>query len=204
MGAECSSRGPGLTRSVCSDASSPRPSWTRRGDAGAPPDRAGGRRLANVGPVVYKNGLPGETAVQKLDTRDPSFAEAWAASARADPTRTRRPSARRRTSSCRTFAREGTPRSSSTPAGSTGGSRAGRRPREGRVPRGLRRLPAEGRRALKLAAKRIADFHRRERDAECRRSATRSARRSPRWSGRSRAQASTCRAARRVTRRRCS
>ena len=44
-----------------------------------PPDRAGGPEGSPTsGRVVYKNGLPGETAVQKLDTRDPSFAEAWA------------------------------------------------------------------------------------------------------------------------------
>ena len=47
-------------------------------------------------------------------------------------------------------------------AGRAGGARPGRT----RSRAAFDALPAEGRRALKLAAKRIADFHRRERDAE--------------------------------------
>jgi histidinol dehydrogenase len=119
--------------------------------------------------VVYKNGLPGETAVQKLDTRDPSFAEAWvrvcARGSDEDEAPVREAAhvivqdvRARGDAAVLEYTRRFDGWEPGGPEGLVLGKDAFRAAFDA--------LPAEGRRALKLAAKRIADFHRRERDAE--------------------------------------
>jgi histidinol dehydrogenase len=110
-----------------------------------------------------------EVIVQKLDTRDPSFAEAWARIC-ARGTDEDDPSVRDAALAIVQDVRargdaallEYTRRFDGWDPG--GASRLALGPDAMRAAHAA--LPAEGRKALALAAKRIADFHRRERDAE--------------------------------------
>ena len=107
--------------------------------------------------------------MQKLDTRDPSFPEAWARVCARGSDEDEAPVREAAQAIVRTSARAATPRCSSTLAGSTAGSRVGRRGSSSGRTRSAPRstaLPAEGRRALEARREADPDFHRRERDAE--------------------------------------
>ena len=175
------------------------------------PGRSRGARgtLARAGAFLYKGHFPGGIAAcDGCTPRIPSLPAPGASFAREAPRTTRRRFGRWRPPSSRTSAPGATWHSSSTRGASTGGAP---RPRptscSGRdaFGRAFRSLAPEGRRALTLAARRIADFHRREqRRGGAGLPRPRAAPRSPRWSARSPGSASTSRAAPRATPRRSS
>ncbi len=119
--------------------------------------------------IVYKDRLPERFPLQRLDTRDPAFRFAWtricARGSDEDEAPVREAAARivddvRARGDVALL--EQTRRLDGWDPGTAGALALG--PAEMEAAFG--RLPAEGRKALALAARRIADFHRRERDAE--------------------------------------
>ncbi|HET7826698.1 MAG TPA: histidinol dehydrogenase [Anaeromyxobacter sp.] len=122
-----------------------------------------------MGRLDYKSGLRERPAVLKLDTRDPAFPAAWAkvcARGGEEDEASVREAAARVVADVRARGDEAlleyTRRFDRWDPGAA--ERLALSPAAMKAAYG--RLPAEGRRALALAARRIADFHRRERDAE--------------------------------------